>query len=489
MAQRVSKVLLGFEDDAITDKHKPYLSFTTNKIGGTPVEFRGSEPAFAWRESENHLGTPSLTPNSPNQDSNLDFPCLCSLAQHKTSMLANYATKFIITNPHTPAHQAGSQLSRLCSKFVGFGPDQSPVSSAPDLVSAGVQPNLHQDWPENASVPTPVCRLCGLALPLVCQLYAPLEQSTYHRTLYIFACINPNCWNLDDSWMCIRCQCADPDTAIDPSPTVPADWCCNADDWGEEENGNMILTTSGEVSSEEDSSSTEARLANLSLDECNANVGRGVAGEVNSQGASAEIEGEEGEVVSIDTPVWPSGDLSNLLNEVSSLPPGVLRQFQPIFLQVGEEELDTNFTDHEQELLQDCQQRDAVIVEGGGEGQKDEDGGYEDDLPFHGDTMFHCLKERLGNNPMQLLRYYINARYLPLYPIESQPRQCVHCKGPMTCEVQLVPTLVDRLLLIGGLGTHLEFGTVLVWTCRHSCWDEAAQRWREERIMVQAEKL
>nr|CAD7452602.1 unnamed protein product [Timema tahoe] len=193
--------------------------------------------------------------------------------------------------------------------------------------------------------------------------------------------------------------------------------------------------------------------------------------------------------VSIDTPVWPSGDLSNLLNEVSSLPPGVLRQFQPIFLHVGEEELDTNFTDHEQELLQECQRRDAVIVSGGGEGQKDEDGGYEDDLPFHGDTMFHCLKERLGNNPMQLLRYYINARYLPLYPIESQPRQCVHCKGPVTCEVQLVPTLVDRLLLIGGLGTHLEFGTVLVWTCRHSCWDESAQRWREERIMVQAEKL
>nr|CAD7392718.1 unnamed protein product [Timema cristinae] len=115
--------------------------------GCTELPFKGSEPAFTWRESENHLGTSPPTLNSPNQDSNLNLPVLCSLAQHETSVLANYAT---------------------------------------------------EDWPENASVPTPVCRLCGLALPLVCQLYAPLEQSTYHRTLYIFACINPNCWNLDD---------------------------------------------------------------------------------------------------------------------------------------------------------------------------------------------------------------------------------------------------------------------------------------------------
>nr|CAD7441834.1 unnamed protein product [Timema bartmani] len=33
-----------------------------------------------------------------------------------------------------------SQLARPCSKLVGFGPDWSPVSSAPDLVFAGVQP-------------------------------------------------------------------------------------------------------------------------------------------------------------------------------------------------------------------------------------------------------------------------------------------------------------------------------------------------------------
>nr|CAD7194584.1 unnamed protein product [Timema douglasi] len=55
------------------------------------VEFRGSEPAFVWRECgkpnrENH-------PSSPDQDFNLDLPVPGSLAQHKTSVLANYTIK------------------------------------------------------------------------------------------------------------------------------------------------------------------------------------------------------------------------------------------------------------------------------------------------------------------------------------------------------------------------------------------------------------
>lgn len=37
MAKHHSKVLLGFEDELITDKHKGLLNFTVNKIGGKPV--------------------------------------------------------------------------------------------------------------------------------------------------------------------------------------------------------------------------------------------------------------------------------------------------------------------------------------------------------------------------------------------------------------------------------------------------------------------
>jgi hypothetical protein len=37
MAGKGSKVLLGFEDESITEKHKMHVNFTTNKTGGKPV--------------------------------------------------------------------------------------------------------------------------------------------------------------------------------------------------------------------------------------------------------------------------------------------------------------------------------------------------------------------------------------------------------------------------------------------------------------------
>nr|CAD7439997.1 unnamed protein product [Timema bartmani] len=51
-----------------------------NGLGIGKVEFRGSEPAFAWRES----GKPFRKhhPSSPDRDSNLDLPVLGSRAQH-----------------------------------------------------------------------------------------------------------------------------------------------------------------------------------------------------------------------------------------------------------------------------------------------------------------------------------------------------------------------------------------------------------------------
>lgn len=39
------------------------------------------------------------------------------------------------------------------------------------------------------------CKLCGSVVPLLLQIYAPIkERLQYHRTLYVFACINFNCW-------------------------------------------------------------------------------------------------------------------------------------------------------------------------------------------------------------------------------------------------------------------------------------------------------
>jgi hypothetical protein len=37
MAKNKSVVLLGYEDEVVTDKHKQFIDFTTNKIGGDAV--------------------------------------------------------------------------------------------------------------------------------------------------------------------------------------------------------------------------------------------------------------------------------------------------------------------------------------------------------------------------------------------------------------------------------------------------------------------
>nr|CAD7577721.1 unnamed protein product [Timema californicum] len=57
------------------------------------VEYKGNEPAYSWRESgkpfrKNHL-------QSSERESNLDIPVLCSLAQHETSALTNYAMRLL----------------------------------------------------------------------------------------------------------------------------------------------------------------------------------------------------------------------------------------------------------------------------------------------------------------------------------------------------------------------------------------------------------
>jgi len=88
-------------------------------------------------------------------------------------------------------------------------------------------------------------------------------------------------------------------------------------------------------------------------------------------------------------------------------------------------------------------------------------------------------------------RYCYEGGYpLLLYPAQDFPVTCVHCHNKMFFEIQVLPTLIPKLRLLGpgGEGVHLEFGTVLVFTCLKSCWT-TTDTWREERVVVQAEKI
>lgn len=103
-----------------------------------------------------------------------------------------------------------------------------------------------------------------------------------------------------------------------------SEWCADADEWDDdngnnnEENGNVIGRIESYFSDEEDETEdyeddVQVRLGNLSVDERNANwegdrgvtagavagAGAGAVGRLHSPSATAEIEGDESEVVSI----------------------------------------------------------------------------------------------------------------------------------------------------------------------------------------------
>lgn len=41
---------------------------------------------------------------------------------------------------------------------------------------------------------SPLCMQCKACLSLVVQIYCPLNNSQYHRTLYVYCCTNHLCW-------------------------------------------------------------------------------------------------------------------------------------------------------------------------------------------------------------------------------------------------------------------------------------------------------
>lgn len=208
------------------------------------------------------------------------------------------------------------------------------------------------------------------------------------------------------------------------------DWCTGADDWDDDngnfENGNVIRSKNhSDNESDDDSSSLSAGIGNLNVDECNANWGgatvnleksSGAVGKQSSPTATAEIEGDESEVVSIDTPTAPQRDLIALLQEAAPVPyyvrSGERNQnnsvsFVSYFINVGEEMNMSYHSDHVRDLIQEYQQNhgDVLRVSQGGEGCDSVSEKYEKAIPAHGDKMFHHFISRIQANPGQIIRY------------------------------------------------------------------------------------
>ncbi|XP_037816060.1 programmed cell death protein 2-like [Lucilia sericata] len=171
------------------------------------------------------------------------------------------------------------------------------------------------DWP-NGEIKIPSCPLCGTARPLIVQLYAPLEMSQFHRTLYVFACLNPVCSQNTKSWLCVRTQHLDtPSEHCDIMKVVAASaktsssasgggkqkkknkehkqqqsgkisWCSGTDDWGEDTGSVAVVEQSIEQMDTEADDPQESNEENGNVIN-NKNV--------NLPSANHQLESDEGE--------------------------------------------------------------------------------------------------------------------------------------------------------------------------------------------------
>lgn len=367
------------------------------------------------------------------------------------------------------------------------------------------------DW-TSSDIIVPNCPICNLNRPLIMQIYAPLDNSQFHRTIYIFACLNPTCSNVSKSWLCLRTQVLDrvqETESIKSSSSLNITWCSGADDWEEpddnrnEENGNVIKNDNRISDDDDESNSMEndiiSGLGNINIDDKNANCGAqgGAIGTVNTPSIYAEIEGEESENVTVETPILPERDLVALLKQTSGLPSNLNNlTLKSFFISVSEEKsISQNYlglADHVRELIQEYQVHDehcrsspdspvASAVVGDGEQEA-----YEKSVPAHGDLIFHNFMTTIQNNPGQIVRYSRDTCPLLPAPLNESVPKCPNCGSDCICEIQILPTLIPKLRLENGEPAPMEFGNVLIFTCVKNCWD-TPDKVRTESVLVQPE--
>lgn len=270
-----------------------------------------------------------------------------------------------------------------------------------------------QNFPVSG-IGVPHCPICALKRPLIVQVYAPLDNTVFHRTLFIFGCLNPSCSTQSSSWLCVRSQVMEKPKERDgrdrhkreDNNPVQINWCSGADDWGadedvdggldnrktandNEENGNSIVVNDNyrPLSDEDDESTSTADMLSsdmnlMQIDEDNANcngaganvqvdgavgpmagVGGGGAGATTAASAEIETGEEKDNLVTIDTPVSPHRDLIALLKQTSALRTDSTNSLtlNSFFLFV-EEELsegsNQKISEHVRDLLQEYQKKD-----------------------------------------------------------------------------------------------------------------------------------
>ncbi|XP_062615749.1 programmed cell death protein 2-like [Saccostrea cucullata] len=392
------------------------------------------------------------------------------------------------------------------------------------------------DWMfQECTIPT--CQCCNDPMILIVQIYCPLEGFPYHRTLYVFTCKRKQCWGHDESWCVLRSQLLDTNYKKLPTATKQVKeeaMFASEDDWGEDVNdlnydfsmtksqnemeentksisrqSNYVDVLKGGTNGKNDSNSELPEVAITEGALSNEFKGLTVQDEEDITDEEDYVNGEDKMVIPddifqnvlemIESKQMTSNDMEGEENKIAT------DRLVSYYLSVLEEaHLQTkNDNNHLKKLLSQYQRNEGVDLEGllcqdlpsstssnGKAGAVTAGEKYERTEIKHGDKMFHRFLKQTSVCPQQCVRYQWNGS--PLYMGEMSPSErsiiinqsCRSCNGPVVFELQLMPALINFLQFPETSGPATEFGTVIVFTCKNSCWDGQSKT-RQEFVLVQ----
>uniref|UniRef100_A0A131Y5N9 Putative programmed cell death protein n=1 Tax=Ixodes ricinus TaxID=34613 RepID=A0A131Y5N9_IXORI len=344
------------------------------------------------------------------------------------------------------------------------------------------------DWTSTSlkSAPDLKCCLCGKQRLLLVQVYSPLDRTEwYHRTLYVFCCISPNCWNKQESYKVIRsqetCDGSEVTNLAQAKQVVSSDWLDSQDDWG-----------SGPGSPSVDPQAEEGKDLTKSLQGLVVSTADDNLCDDDMDFAEVQPETIEG----VDA-VKRACELKRVEQEqraaLESLSAG--STFRSYYVGVIEEDRDSEgdfaADSHVEKLLQNYELEDGSaskkISKGQGSSSYAQET-YEKASISHGDQTFYKFHKRLQRCPEQLIRFCWDGK--PLFisrpPASWVVPTCANCGARRCFELQVMPALIPTLEIEGAhfKGCPLEFGTILIYSCSASCWS-AQNTWLEEVAFIQ----
>ncbi|CAG0888227.1 unnamed protein product [Darwinula stevensoni] len=202
-------------------------------------------------------------------------------------------------------------------------------------------------WPEGLGRPHLDCTVCKSQLVLALTIYAPLEASEYHRTLYFFTCIRGA-----HGWCCLRtqvlsvCKTAKEDLAQGSIISGVESWLDGADDWGEapaeeEEEGRTSASVTESVDAcQPPDEMVLGDMAALSMFETAQSQDLSGEGDTSAWVEDTEGGSGHGPIVLESDMLVESSDIPDLLQASSKLPPQADQAtftFHPRYISVIEE--------------------------------------------------------------------------------------------------------------------------------------------------------